>query len=336
MIVPVRDNDTGVGRVIERLRTQTLPLGRFELVVGDDGSRSGALEALAGDEDWIRVVSGPRRNSYAARNMAAREARGRVLAFCDSDCLPEPGWLASGLSALEHADVVAGAVTFAPPPRPTAWSLLTMDMFLDQRRNTCLGRGVTANLFVRRSLFATHGGFDESVPSGGDYDFVGRCVGAGARLAYGSNAVVLHPTLDDARTFLRKVWNTNLWSAFHYSRARTRASPLAILTFIPFLGVAIARRRALRPIAALDRRRLQEAGVAPGAGELARALGALYLVVAYVAALARARGYVRGKRTRIRPAYGLAGCGGELYETAQRIRQAHVLDRAAVDLEETG
>src|SRR5439155_15998009 len=36
-----------------------------------------------------------------ARNLAVAEARGEVLAFTDSDCIPEPGWLKAGVAALE-------------------------------------------------------------------------------------------------------------------------------------------------------------------------------------------------------------------------------------------
>src|SRR5204863_3618812 len=138
-------------------------------------------------------------------------ARGRVLAFCDSDCLPARTWLEEALAALENADVVAGEVRFAAPERLTSWSLLTIDMFLDQLRNVLLSRGVTANLVLRRELFETLGGFDESLPSGGDYDFVQRAVEHGARLTYAPRAVVHHPTLDEVRAFLRKVWSTNRW-----------------------------------------------------------------------------------------------------------------------------
>ena len=63
--------------------------------------------------------TGAPKTSYAARNRAAANTRGDVLAFCDSDCLPEPRWLEAGLAALENADIVAGEVAFMPPARPT-------------------------------------------------------------------------------------------------------------------------------------------------------------------------------------------------------------------------
>ncbi len=45
-----------------------------------------------------------------ARNAAAAEARGDILAFIDSDCVPRYDWLSQGVIALQSADFVGGRV----------------------------------------------------------------------------------------------------------------------------------------------------------------------------------------------------------------------------------
>jgi glycosyltransferase involved in cell wall biosynthesis len=308
VIVPVRDNARGIEHLLARLAGQTLARSQFEVVIGDDGSQDGSLEAVETGNGWIRVAPGPPRTSYAARNRAARLARGSVLAFCDSDCLPEATWLEEGLAALERADVVAGEVRFDPPERPTAWSLLSIELFLDQRRNVLFDSGATANLFVARGLFDELGGFDESLPSGGDFDFVQRSVSRGARLAYASDAAVHHPTLDTARALTRKIWFTSRWSAARQARAGQRPDFIGLTIFIPILGVAIARRRVLRSPWALERRRLDAAGLAPHVGRELRALSLLYLFAAYVGGVARVGGWREGRRlARERPVSGAVG-----------------------------
>ena len=297
VIVPVRDDPEGIREVLGYLAKQTIPQERFEIVVGDDGSEP---ELVPGVETAIgpaRVVSGPPKNSYSARNRAAGAARGSIFAFCDSDCSPDPDWLENGLSALRRTDLVAGEVTFSPPSRPTVWSLLTMDMFLDQERNVVSSCAVTANLFVRRSLFEELGGFDESLPSGGDYEFTRRAVSRGASLAHAPAAIVRHPTIDGSTGFLRKVWFTNRWSAFRTARSGLRPELISLLTFIPFFGVSVARRRAARPLVRLCRARLIAAGLNPGWREDLKAIPLLYLVVAYVAGLGRAWGWLQATRS---------------------------------------
>jgi GT2 family glycosyltransferase len=293
----VRDDVERVRQLIECLRDQSLSPERFEVIVGGDGTPSKSLRRVETPDDRVRVEPGPRQTSYAARNRAARTARGAVLAFCDSDCLPDRGWLEQGLAALENADVVAGEVVLVPPPRPTVWSLCTMDMYLDQERNVLLSRAVTANLFVRRRLFDELDGFDDSLPSGGDYDFVRRACARGALVLHAPSAVVRHPTIDDWRAFLRKVWRTNRWAAFRSAKARTRTTPRSVLTFVPVLGVVLARRAALRPICTLQRSRLRHGGLEPGLLEDLRALPVLYFLAAYVGGVARVRGWLDGRRT---------------------------------------
>ncbi len=304
VIVPVRDNPEGIRALLDRLEAQTLPRHRFEVIIGDDGSRAGSLADVSAPDGRIRVVSGHARTSYAARNQAAAAARGAVLAFTDSDCRPEPRWLEEGLEALEGADIVAGRVVFRAPPRPTLWSVLTVDMYLDQERNVRRSRAVTANLLVRRESFDAWGRFDPSLPSGGDYDFVLRAVGQGARLVYAPEAIVAHPTVDDARTFFRKVWRTNRWAAVRRTRTDYRIGLRSVLTFVPVVGVALARRHALRPARRLASAPLRDAGIAVSVWDEFLAVAALYTLVGYVSSVARLCGWLEARRGERRRATG--------------------------------
>jgi GT2 family glycosyltransferase len=296
VVVPVRDNPDGIRALLTCLDAQTLARDRFEVIIGDDGSRVGSITQFATSDDRIHVVTQPPRTSYAARNQAAAAARGDVLAFTDSDCLPHARWLEEGLTALEEADIVAGHVSFVAPARPTLWSMLTGDMYLDQQRNVQRSRAATANLFVWREGFERWGGFDPSLVSGGDYDFVLRAVERGARLAYAAGAVVRHPTVDRARPFLRKLWRTNRWAGVRGAQAGHRVALRHTLTFVPVLGVALARREALRPIGRLASARLCDAGLPQSAWGEACALGLLYTLVGHVASLARFFGWLAARR----------------------------------------
>jgi hypothetical protein len=296
VIVPVRDDGDGVRELLARLQAQTVPPDTFEVLIGDDGSRPGSLSGVETPDGRIRVLSGPPRTSYAARNRAVRASSGSILAFCDADCRPDAAWLEQGLAALDGADVAAGEVIFAPPVIPTAWSLLTIDMFLDQQRNVRFSRAVTANLFVRRSVFDSVEGFDESLASGGDYDFTRRAVSRGAKLVYAPAAVVRHPTIDRSRAFLRKVWFTNRWHGVRSARAGVRPRLQDLVEFMPVIGVALARHRALRSATQLSRARLAAAGVRAGWSEDLRTIPLIYAGIAYVAAAAQARGWLDGRR----------------------------------------
>ena len=308
VIVPVRDNPDGVRELLACLAVQTTR-ERFEILIGDDGSRPGLEPSPEGPGVSARVLPELPLTSYAARNRAARAARGRVFAFCDSDCRPDPNWLEEALAALRKADIVAGEIIFWTPCRPSRWALLTMDMFFDQLRNVHFARGVTANLVITRDVFERLGGFDESLPSGGDYDLLRRAADQGARLRYARRAVVRHPTLENTRSFLRKIWFTNRWAAARSARAGAAPGLIAILEGIPILGVALARRQALRPAFSLDRPRLRACGITPTWCDDLRILPLLYLLVAPIATLAQLRGWLDGvwlASQGTQPVYGYA------------------------------
>ncbi|MGJ7441206.1 mycofactocin biosynthesis glycosyltransferase MftF [Aquipuribacter sp. MA13-6] len=103
VVVPVRDNPAGLARLLASLP----PVG--QVVVVDDGSSDPGPTA--------RVVTGPgrtllrhptSRGPAAARNTGLREVRTDVVAFLDSDVVPDPGWLDPLLGQL--ADPLVGLV----------------------------------------------------------------------------------------------------------------------------------------------------------------------------------------------------------------------------------
>jgi glycosyltransferase involved in cell wall biosynthesis len=296
VIVPVRNGGADLSRLLSALEHQTFPRSRFEVVIGDDGSSDGSTDEL-GDGDWIRVLRGPPRNSYAARNRAVRGARGPILAFCDADCVPEPEWLARGVAGLDRADLVAGRIRYVVPPQRTLWTLLDVDSFKDHERQVEHANAETANLFVRRETYEESGGFDDSIPEHGDFDFVARCVARGCRLVYEPEAVVWHPTRNRARQFLRAVWIYNRWYAARESRARRLPEGLKLRSLVPVVQTYRSRRRFGRSIS-LDRKWMRANDIELRPVETVAALPLIYLLVPYLRSAAQLQGLLDGRRLR--------------------------------------
>jgi hypothetical protein len=292
VVVPVRDDERGVRAVVAALERQTLAPHLFEIVVAVDGGRIPSVPA------GVRLVAGPPRNSYAARNRGAAAALGRVLAFTDADCLPRPDWLEQGVAALNGADVVAGAVHFAVPSRPGLWALLDLERHLDQERQVARGRAATANLLMRRDVFDAIGGFDESLPSGGDHAAVQRAVRAGAVIRYAPKARVDHPARDGARAMLRRLWFTDFNGSARAARDHEPKEPHGKWLLVPFASGVADRAREGRPPHRLDARRLEHNGAHAGRLRQAAALALLYGVASPVSSAARLAGGLHGVRLR--------------------------------------
>ena len=155
VVVPVRDRRELLTYLLRALDVQTWR--DFEVVVVDDGSADGSAETAAATSCAgrpVRVVRTAGVGAVAARSLGVDCAQGDVLAFTDSDCRPDPGWLAAGIAAIDRgADLVAGPTL---PNRPPRRSERTVWIDHDD------GLYATCNVFYRRAAFEAAGGFDAS------------------------------------------------------------------------------------------------------------------------------------------------------------------------------
>lgn len=92
IIVPVYNTSRSLPRCIDALKSLDYPKEDYEILMIDNNSTDNSAAILAAAKG-IRAMHELKQGSYAARNRALREARGSLLAFTDSDCLPDPSWL---------------------------------------------------------------------------------------------------------------------------------------------------------------------------------------------------------------------------------------------------
>src|SRR5204863_2940026 len=77
---------------------------------GSDHDVTDAIEKSAANGLDVHELPTPGVGAVQARRLGVADARGDVLAFTDSDCVADPGWIAAGLQAMDdaHADLVQG------------------------------------------------------------------------------------------------------------------------------------------------------------------------------------------------------------------------------------
>ncbi|HEX4868580.1 MAG TPA: glycosyltransferase family A protein, partial [Acidimicrobiales bacterium] len=157
VVVPFRDRRPLLRDLLDGLAAQTWT--DVEVLLVDDGSTDGAPYEAAGRTIGGRPVTVLRhegRGAVSARQAGVAAARGRILAFTDSDCVPEPGWLAAGVAAIDAgADVVQGHTRPARRRAPLERSLWVEDE----------GLYPTCNVFYRRAAYEQAGGFDPGIAS---------------------------------------------------------------------------------------------------------------------------------------------------------------------------
>jgi mycofactocin system glycosyltransferase len=209
VVVPVKDRPDGLRRLLAALApaTPALAPALAEVIVVDDGSAdSGACRASVEQSvlrSRVRLIRHPSsRGPAAARNTGAAAAGTALVAFLDSDVVPEPGWLAPLLAHLADPAVALAAPRIAALP-PAGGAVGWLDRYERLRSSLDLGPDPgpivprsrvayvpSAAMLVRRAALGS--GFDEELHVAEDVDLVLRLHAAGWRLRYEPAAVVAH------------------------------------------------------------------------------------------------------------------------------------------------
>lgn len=171
VILPTRDRAATLGRAITSVIRQSC--GDFELIVIDDGSTDATPEVLRefAADARLRVERTEPRGSAAARNRGAALARGRYLAFQDSDDEWAPRKLERAREILEEGDpgvaVYYGDMTRVRPDGSTALFPAPRDIRTGRLIDDATGDFQVLNIgiqsaVIRRECFEAVGGFDEA------------------------------------------------------------------------------------------------------------------------------------------------------------------------------
>ena len=195
VVVPTWRRPDLLRTCLDALVRQDYDPARYEIVVCDDGPDDATrttvdafAAAQAGRGLAIRYVPVTATQGPAgARNAGWRAARAPLIAFTDDDTQPATDWLRAGVAALQRADAAAGRIVVPLGDAPTDY----------ERDASGLARAefATANAFVRRTLLAQTGGFDERFTAAWreDSDLQFTLLRAGAEVVRADDALVVHP-----------------------------------------------------------------------------------------------------------------------------------------------
>lgn len=199
IIVPAHGRSQATRDCVESLLKLEYPVTKREIIVVDDASDPPLSEALAGLP--IRLLRQETNiGQSAARNLAASEAQGDLLAFIDNDCVADHHWLLNLVPYFEDSDIgiVGGRVTALPPTGLiTAFEAVRSPLDMGVIGGPVGPKEIvaylpTCNLVVRRQLLLAQGGFSADMRLGEDVDFIWRTLRGGARACYIPEGEVVH------------------------------------------------------------------------------------------------------------------------------------------------
>lgn len=231
--------------------------GRAREVVLVDSSGDGSAARVCRGYPWVRLVELPERTLPGrARNLGAREATGKLIAFVDADVVPDANFLdALEREMLPDVELAVAAVCNGTPRSPTgtAGYLLEFLDFAPFRRQPP-AHGAACALLVRRSAFERVGGFPEDLWPAEDTVFSLR-VTERAPLAFVPSARVVHLNRRGLRPYLAH--QRMLGASFRDAALQAElpggsfATPPLVLVAGPLRVISLALRLGRHPREAL-------------------------------------------------------------------------------------
>jgi hypothetical protein len=170
-----------------------------------------AIEAEIDADAWpgtISLVPAPGQRYYEQKNAGARLAGGDILIFLDSDVVPDDGWLAGLLAALDDptVDIVGGETYHATD---TLYDRLFAAFWQFEPKGAPCGLYrhkifYANNLGVRRELFLTYSFPDATAYRGQCSQLASRLRRRGIAIYRQGGSAVSHPPPLGLRTFLAR------------------------------------------------------------------------------------------------------------------------------------
>ncbi len=208
VIIPTYNDWERLGKCINALAQQSYPADLFEIIVVNNNPNDAppANFLIPGN---CRIITEAKPGSYAARNTAIKLAKGDILAFTDSDCIPDKEWISNAVDFLgnnpQYARIGGRVALFFSSKNLTNAELY--DKVYAFRQHEVVrqrGTSVTANMITYKHVFDSVGLFDENLLSGGDFEWGKRANEAGFKIGYASNVIVNHPARASFKELIKK------------------------------------------------------------------------------------------------------------------------------------
>ncbi len=258
VVIPVHGAADGLAEQLTALAGQQ-GAPAWELVLADNGTRPGALDAVLAAVPalpHVRVVDATARPGKPfAVNTAVARARGSSFVHLDADDVVAPGYLAAMAAALRANPVVGARLDAGRLNAP--WVRARREPLQENRLEVLLGYRpavVGASLGVRREAWAAVGGYDERMTRQQDVDLSWRLQDAGYAPVFVPDAVVHYRYRSDLASLWRQEVEYGRFEALLYARHRSRGLPrrrlrrtvrgwVAVVLALPRCGTRAGRGR---------------------------------------------------------------------------------------------
>jgi GT2 family glycosyltransferase len=210
VVVPVFDRAETIAACLDSLLRLAYPRDHLQIVAVDNGSTDASREIIRAVVDAhplrVRMIQEAKRGPSAARNTGIRECTTEIVAFTDSDCVVDPGWLSALVGPLADPAIGATGGRILAFPNDGVIAQFGERVHDHQKAMEVLWPGyiITMNFAIRRDILAAVGFFDEAMLRCEDVDLALRIRAAGYPWQYVHEAGIYHRNRRTLRELARE------------------------------------------------------------------------------------------------------------------------------------
>ncbi|KAF0144497.1 MAG: hypothetical protein FD156_1801 [Nitrospirae bacterium] len=215
VVIPAYNAEKTIAACLTSLMKQDYP-GDYEVIVVDDGSSDSTPNIVSGYER-VRLIKQENAGPAAARNKGAAAAKGEIILFTDSDCVPEGNWIKEMVNPFkDNRDVVGVKGRYKTKQKETTARFVQFeyeDKYRYMQKDKYIDFIDTYSAGFKREIFLEMRGYDTEFPvaCAEDVELSFRLSKKGYKMIFNPNAVVYHIHPAGLKDYLRKKYKFAYW-----------------------------------------------------------------------------------------------------------------------------
>lgn len=220
VIIPVYNGGKTIARCLSALLEQSKKPG--EIIVVDDGSKDNTRETVK-KFGGVVLLEQEHKGPASARNLGAKKAKGEILLFTDTDCVPDKNWVLEMTEPFKNREIAGVQGRYKTDQKGLIARFVQLeieDRYDRMRKRENIDFIGSYAAAYRKDILLKFGGFDESFPmaSGEDPEISFKLAAAGHKMVFNEKAIVYHNHVSTLRGYMRQKFWRACWRVLLYRK----------------------------------------------------------------------------------------------------------------------
>lgn len=227
VIVPVYNASTTINVCIESLLNQTVDKNDYEIIVVDDGSTDDTAKIII-SIPGVTLIKQRNQGPAVARNKGVEHAKGEIILFTDSDCVPKANWIEEMVRPFREDNEVVGVKgTYKTKQKQIISRFVQLeyeDKYDVMKRYKYIDFVDTYSAAFKKEIFLDNRGYDANFPvaCAEDIDLSYRLSLKGYKMVFNPEAMVYHTHPDTFIDYMKKKYKFAYWRVLALRKNRNK------------------------------------------------------------------------------------------------------------------